>query len=481
MKQGWQLNRKSEIPLYLQIKHLLKEKIRLGEWSIGTTLPSQRKLAQLLDVNRSTVVEAYEELMAEGLIEGVQGKGTRVVNNTWNVIQSEIDWNSYVIESTYKPSKPLIQKINEAEFSPSIIRLGTGELGKELLPIGAMNDLISNLKIEAHHLGYEEPKGSLELRQAVCKHVQAFGIHTSPSSVLIVSGALQAFQLIASGLLKQRASILAESPSYVFSINAFQSANVQLHNVPIDQIAKNPSILAKLKAQHNASLFYTIPTFHNPTGFLYTEEQRQNIVHACQSSQLPIVEDDVYRELWIDTPPPPTMKSMDQSGNILYIGSLSKLVSPGLRIGWIIGPETVINRLADLKMQVDYGASSLSQAVAERWLSSPDYYNEHVNWVRISLKERRAHFLHLLDTYFSSFATWSVPTGSFYVWVRLQKELSLHRLFDVALKNGILINPGSIYEERDASYLRLSYSYESKERIEQGMKQLASCIQSMIG
>lgn len=291
--------------------------------------------------------------------------------------------------STYKPNKVFIQRINEAEFLGETIRMGTGELSPSLLPVKKTNQILSSLTLSSEHLGYEEAKGSYPLRVAICKYIRKSGVNASPDSVLIVSGALQAFQLIANGLLKEKSSILVESPSYLFLLNVFQSAKMNLIDVPISKIKNQVSILKTLKAQHQANLLYTIPTFHNPTGMTYSTEERKGIVDICRSNQLPIIEDDVYRELWIDSPPPQAMKSMDQTGNILYLGSASKILSPGLRIGWIVGPEVVVNQLADLKMQMDYGACSFSQAVLEKWFTNEDMCEEHVYHIRSELKQRR--------------------------------------------------------------------------------------------
>ncbi|WP_026673130.1 aminotransferase-like domain-containing protein [Alkalihalobacterium bogoriense] len=479
MELSWKPNRKNKIPIYLQIKEYIKEKIKYGEWPVGTVLPSQRKLAQMIGVNRSTVVQAYEELMSEGLIEGVEGKETKVINTTWNIFAKDAkitDWNYYVKNSLFEPNKVFIQKINKAEFNPNIIRLGTGELSPHLLPVTQMKEIISSLQIAPNHLRYEEPKGSIQLRMALSDHIQEFGIKASPSNILIVSGGLQAFQLIANGLLRPQSKILVESPSYLFSLNLFQSLQMTLIDVPLDKMTKQMSLIKKMKEQHNASMLYTIPTFHNPTSFSYSEEQRKQIVSLCQSIQLPLIEDDVYRELWFDEPPPRALKSFDYAGNILYVGSASKIISPGLRIGWIVGPDYVIDRLADLKMQTDYGTSSISQAILCQWLEQKHWYIDHVHNVRDELRKRRDFMVGCLEVYFSDLATWTKPTGSFYIWLRLKQPFSPTLLFETLLEKNILIHPGAIYQEKGGIHLRLSYSYESHENMEFALRELATII-----
>ncbi|BAB04151.1 PLP-dependent aminotransferase family protein [Halalkalibacterium halodurans] len=481
MKLDWKPDRSSHVPIYLQIKEELKRRIEGGEWTVGTLLPSQRELANLLGVNRSTIVQVYEELMADGLVESVQGKGTKVVNNTWNVIAATSpDWQQYVSGGVFQPNKTYVQKINEAEFSEEVVRLGTGELAKGLLPVKQTEEVLASLSLEASHLSYEEAKGSLALREAVCEFVSKYGIHVSPSSVLIVSGALQALSLMTNGLFQAGARVAVESPSYLMSLRILTSANIRGVQVPLADVQHKPSVLRQYKRQQDVQMFYTIPTFHNPTNVTYSTAVRKELLHVCQAIQLPIIEDDVYRELWFDAAPPPPLKSLDQTGNVLYLGSMSKIISPGLRVGWVIGPEPVIHRLADMKMQTDYGASSISQAIAQRWLTNNDWFTSHAQFVRDKLKNQRNAMLQLLQEHMGELAEWNRPSGSFYIWCKLKHPVDMNRVFHRCLKDNVLIHPGTIYEGSKHSYIRLSYSYETGERLEYGIKALARVIHEML-
>jgi GntR family transcriptional regulator of abcA and norABC len=154
---------------------------------------------------------------------------------------------------------------------------------------------------------------------------------------------------------------------------------------------------------------------------------------------------------------------------------LSKSLSPGLRIGWLVGPEPVIERLADVKMQTDYGSSVLSQWVAAEWLAS-GLYQEHVAQVRDSLRHRREIALQVLQEKFSDIAEWQVPQGGFYIWLRINQPISMRELFGRALSCGILINPGYLYDRTANQYLRLSFSYASPEQLRQALYQLARLI-----
>ncbi|MCK9910784.1 PLP-dependent aminotransferase family protein, partial [Microbacteriaceae bacterium K1510] len=191
-------------------------------------------------------------------------------------------------------------------------------------------------------------------------------------------------------------------------------------------------------------------------------------MQVCEKEQLPILEDDVYRELWLDEPPPQPLKAIDKNGLVLYVGSLSKSLSPGLRIGWLVGPEPVIERLADIKMQTDYGSSTLSQWAAAEWLSS-GLYQQHLHTLRGALRERRQVAAKALAESFSDLAAWQVPAGGFYIWVRLHRHVSMRQLFEIALAHGILLNPGNVYDRSADQYLRLSYAYASLPELRQGI------------
>jgi GntR family transcriptional regulator, regulator for abcA and norABC len=478
---NWKPDKSSPTPLYIQIKEYIKEKIETGEWAVGTKIPPQRKLAEALGVNRSTIVAALEELIAEGLLEGKSGSGTKVINNTWSLMTSTPppDWNSYVQAGIHHPNLPTIQEINKAEFDPNIIRLGTGELSPDLFPRKMMKQVFKRLPDRIDSLGYEEPKGLLFLREQLSRYLKTHGIEASPSSILIVSGALQALQLISLGLLQRGSTIFLEKPSYLYSLHVFQSAGMRLFGLPLDENGVQIKTITEQKKRQNASLLYTIPSFHNPTGILMSEERRKELIDVCEQEQLPIIEDDVYRELWLDSPPPPPLKAIDKNGLVLYLGSISKTLSPGLRIGWVVGPKPVIERLADIKMQTDYGSSSLSQWAVAEWLSS-GFYHQHLEEVRKELKIRREVMIDSLQRHFSDIAAWSVPKGGFYIWLRILPLLSIRKLFEKALERGILLNPGNVYDQHATQYLRLSYSYASLADLDKGMFRLSEIIRQLI-
>lgn len=475
MHMSWQPNRQSDTTLQQQIIQWVTAQVERGDWVAGTKLPTQRQLALQFGVNRSTVQQALEELKAMGILEAKVGSGIYVTHNSWHALiqQTQPNWQTYIETSIHKPNYHTIQLINDYEQRDDMIRLGTGELAPSLLPIKEMEASLQELLFQPKALGYSSPQGNAKLRAAICKHVQKRGITAEPQNVCIVSGALQALQLIAVGLLEQGSIVFQESTSYLNSIHPFQSVGMQMVGVQRDhQLAQT---LSQRKRKKQA-VFYTIPTLHNPTGAVWTAQEKRTLYEACQAARIPIIEDAVYDELLFEATAQP-IKAMDSSGQVLYIGSVSKTLSPGLRIGWLIGPTTVIERLADIKMQTDYGSSAISQEIVLHWLQSGKY-EQHLVALRQQL-QARAHFVEqILQEKFKNMASWQTPKGGFYIWLKFHEPIVDKEFFMKLLHRQVLINPGYIYDSQDHHHIRLSYAYASYQELREGLAILYTYVKS---
>ncbi|WP_242272945.1 PLP-dependent aminotransferase family protein [Bacillus cereus group sp. BfR-BA-01538] len=462
----WKPNRDSHLTVQEQIIDWIKSHIVRGDWTIGTKIPTQRQLASQFNVNRSTVQVALDELKADGLLESKIGSGVFVANNSWNMLlnTAQPNWQQHIESSIHKPNYHTIQLINEYEQRDDIIRLGTGELSPELLPTKQIERSLKQISLESKAIGYSSPQGSQKLRGILCSYLKKRGIQTTPENILIVSGALQALQLIAFGLLEGGSIIFQEQPSYLNSVHPFQSAGMRIISVSKDRhLIEN---LHTLKGKRQ-SLFYCVPTLHNPTGYNWSMEEKKNLYNACKELQIPIIEDDVYHELLFESSFP-AMKSFDKTGQVLYIGSVSKTLSPGLRIGWVVAPSPVIERLADIKMQTDYGSSAFSQEIVSHWISS-GLYEKNLMKLRQQLKRRATFVEEILEQQFQKIATWKKSEGGFYIWIKFYKPIVNKALFLKLLKQNVLINPGYIYEPNDLRHIRLSYSYASLEELKKGL------------
>lgn len=477
---NWLPDKGGSTPAYIQIADYITEKIQRGEWNAGSFLPNQRDLAKMLNVNRSTIVAALDELKAIGLLETFGKGGTKVANCKMPVQGSQQpDWNSYISEGFHISNSEAIQVINRYEFTSDFVRLSSGEPSPDTYPSEMMGEVLAEMGTSIKSLGYEEPKGMPYLREEICKYLSTFGIKASPENVLIVSGALQAIQLVTIGLLPPGSSVFLEKPSYLYSLSIFQSVGLRRHAVPMDEKGLIPTYLEQHRSKHRQSILYTVPNFHNPTGIVMPEDRRIELYNTCTKLQTPIIEDDVYRELWIDEPPPITIKSLDQNGSVLYVGSISKALSTGIRIGWLVGPEAVVDRLGDLKMQNDYGSSSLAQIAVAKFMEK-GYYAKHCINIRESLRMRRDLALAALERYFKDIATWNTPTGGYYIWLKFIYPIKMNALFNEGFNENILTYPGYLYDSSNTQSLRISYSYAKTEDMEKALKTLATIAKKLI-
>lgn len=470
---NWQPNREDSRPAYIQITDYFLNKIQSGEWIAGSYLPDQRTLAKLLGVNRSTLISALDELRAMDLLE-TRGKGGTVIVNTQIVSHGvkQPNWKAHIDEGFHISNLDTIQIINRYEFTEGYIRLSSGEPSPELFPKAMMQEVLGDVASSMVNLGYEEPKGMLYLREQVAAYLRPLGIQAAPENILIVSGALQAIQLISIGLMQPGATVFLEKPSYLYSLNIFQSIGLRRSAVAMDEEGLLPDQLIQHKPKHRQSILYTVPSFHNPTGTVMTQGRRQELLDVCVKNQIPIIEDDVYRELWIDEPSPKPIKSLDQNNSVLYVGSVSKTLSTGLRIGWLVGPEAVVERLGDLKMQNDYGSSSLAQLTAGKFMEK-GLYSAHSAFVREKLRVRRQITLEALEKYFKEIADWQIPQGGYYIWLKFKRPIPMKDFFNEAFQNGILAYPGYLYDNEMNHCLRISYSYASVEELVFGIERLS--------
>ncbi|MEJ8306267.1 PLP-dependent aminotransferase family protein [Saccharibacillus sacchari] len=462
----WTLSKHSHRTLQAQIVARISERIETGDWAAGTRLPPQRELAARFGVNRSTVQAALDELKADGLLDTRRSSGVYVSGSAWNALlsRSQPNWQRHIRASVHRPNRHTIRLINESEPDPAFIRLGTGELAPDLLLAGQLEHSLRDLKLDPRMLGYSEPLGSLRLRLAICARLETLGIYAQPDNICIVSGALQALQLISVGLLEEGSAVFHEPASYLNSVHPFQSAGMRMLT-----FRHGSGMRERLERaiRGRQSLLYAVPTLNNPTGRSWNAAERQSVYDVCSDLRIPIVEDDVYRDLLFEPGLPP-IKASDSSGQVLYLGSLSKSLSPGLRIGWIVAPSPVAARLADVKMQTDYGSSAFSQEIAAHWLES-GLHAQNAARLRGELQARAAFAEAALRDILGEWTDWESPAGGFYIWLRFRQPIVEKSFFLRLLHRKVLINPGYIYESDDLHHMRLSFAYASPEQLEAGL------------
>lgn len=471
----WMPDRNAKKAIYKQLAEYIEKGIADGTFPSDKPLPSERYLADVLNINRSTVVHAYDELESMGLIERHRGSGTTISKDIWGLTKKRIpSWNRYIEAGTFLPNLPVIQKIRKEAVDDRLINLASGELSEDLFPKSFLREITSTRSFIGS-LGHDHPQGNEILRMTITNYMKKrMGITTNPSSMLITSGAQQALHLIVQCLLKPGDAIALEDPSYHYNLQLFKSAGIQIYSLSVAPDGINPEELQSLYKKHRIKMIFLNPNFQNPTGSLMSVEKREAILEISSTLGIPVVEDDPYSLTTFTEEKLPTLKSLDKNGNVLYISSLSKIVASGLRIGWIIGPTSVIERLSDAKQQIDFGHASFSQWIANDFLES-EHFNLHINHLVKELEKRRNRMTNSLDVYLKGQVEYAIPQGGIHLWCKILKNYNENRLLEESIKRGVIYVPGSTMGSKDG-FVRFTFAREGETSIDEGIKRFAEAL-----
>ncbi|MEH7075843.1 PLP-dependent aminotransferase family protein [Neobacillus drentensis] len=473
----WKPNRADKKPIYKQIADYIEQAISTGIYT-SQMLPSERTLAEELQVNRSTVIAAYEELQSLGIVERKKGSGTRVSTDIWGLEHRRIpNWSRYLERGSFLPNLPLVQRIRKETQEPDMINMASGELSPSLFPNEQFRKILAE-KPFTGYLGYDDPQGNEELRVTISNHVHELkNINIPASSILITSGAQQALHLIVQCLLKPGDAVAIEDPSYCFSLPIFHSAGLKIFRLPVDSQGVNPDNLIQLHKKHRIRMVFLNPDYQNPTGAVLSMERRIQILNISADFGIPIIEDDPYSLTSFDGVVNPTLKSMDDNGNVLYISSLSKIIASGLRIGWVIGPSKVIQRLADAKQQVDFGHSVFPQWVANQFLRS-ESFEPHIHFLRNELRQRRDLTVQSINELLDEKISYSAPNGGIHLWCQLNGPIDEQKLLEESIRKGIAFVPGSILGT-EKGWMRFTFGRAETNSIHEGIYRFSQALKNI--
>ncbi|MCB5954370.1 PLP-dependent aminotransferase family protein [Enterococcus sp. CWB-B31] len=458
----WELNKEKGLPVYRKIIELILSYIREGELLPGEKLPAERRLAEKLGVNRSTVVHALEELEDMGWLIRKQGSGSFVAEGKWGIASTaRTDWRRYLEQNAFNKTEPFIEKMNQlmSENSDQILDVYTGELPLELIPSFDIPPLTWK-----HFLEEEEQDdfGYLPLRESICRMVEKeYDFSLQKESLLITSGAQQALFLILQVLLRAGDSVAIEDPSFFYALPIFQAAGIRLYGVPMDDEGIELMSLEQLIRQHRVKMVMVNPSFQNPTGKVMGVRRRQELVKLCQKYQIPIVEDDVFGQLSeISAIQIPPLKKLDPE-NVLYIGSLSKILGSTTKIGWLSAPPSVNRQIAEARKIMDFSLSIFPQLLGNIALNDPSF-DEKLSLLKNEVHQRGE----AVYTVLKKLECWKVekPQGGFYLWATfLGKELKQND-WQQFLREGLLAAPGFLFS-RDRNSVRINFSRVSAEQL----------------
>ncbi len=381
-----------------------------------------------------------------------------------------------------KPSE--IRSLFAVASRPEIVSLAGGMPNLSAIPMDMMAGIVETL-IKDHGqeaLQYGSGQGHPQLREQICDVMALEGIKANPNDVLVTTGSQQALDLISRIFIDPGDVVLVEAPSYVGALGTFAQYEASVVHVEMDQNGLIPEALRQaiktLRYQGRRIKFlYLIPNYQNPAGVLLPADRRTEILDICRSEKIFIVEDNPYGLLGFDRPSPNAMRAED-SENVIYLGSFSKTIVPGFRIGWALVPQSLKEKLVIASESSILCPSNFSQKAIASYLANQPWREQIASFCAL-YKVRRDAMLSALDAYFPKAATWTKPAGGFYVWVTLPPEIDTKAMVPRAIAAKVAYVPGTaFYADGFGSWsLRLSYCYPNPERITQGVMALSKVVE----
>lgn len=367
-----------------------------------------------------------------------------------------------------------IREIFKLLGKPGIISFAGGIPSPELFPTDTWGDLLKEIidTEGSKALVYGVTEGYTPLVEIVQ------GINTENSvgkafdRTIITTGAQQAIDLLIKSMVNEGEGVICEDPSFIGSLNAIRSYRANLFGVEMDQDGICTDKVEEILKRENIKIIYTIPTFQNPTGITQTLERRKKLLELAEKYDCYILEDNPYGDLRFKGEPVPTIKSMDTNGRVIYVGSFSKTLSPGIRVGWITGHEAIIDRVIVCKQVNDVHTPLINQMLVERYIKNNDY-KAHIQKGCDLYGHKCALMLECMDKYFPDKVTYTRPDGGIFLWCTVPEGIDTQAIFKECIDAGVAFVPGStcmVDIEAPSNCFRLNYSTMPDDKIEQGIK-----------
>jgi 2-aminoadipate transaminase len=332
-------------------------------------------------------------------------------------------------------------------------------------------------------LQYGSGQGDQNLREQILEISGLVGVRSHPDDVVVTAGSQMGLDLVTKIFCDPGDTVLVESPSYVGALGVFRSYQCNVVHVAMDQEGLNPQALREALVTARASdspvkLIYTIPSFHNPAGLTQSSQRRQEILAIAQEFNVPILEDDPYGLLGFEGEPPQAIRSLDDQG-VIYLGSFSKIIASGLRVGWVIAPHGVREKLVLAAEAATLCPSNFTQLTVSRYLAEQPW-QQQIKVFQELYRERRDSLLQSMQALMPAGTTWTVPQGGFYSWVTLPHQLNATTMLPRAISSLVAYVPGTGFyaDGQGANNLRLSYCYPEPARIQEGVRRLAGVIEA---
>jgi DNA-binding transcriptional MocR family regulator len=486
------LNRNNGIPLHKQLFTQLKELIHTGVLKPGTRMPSTRTFAERFNLSRSTVVRVYETLWADGYITSRPGSYS-IIRKRRKILPSEpsshqdsiIPWGKIAsLRATHIHEK--IQEMHgytKMEKRDDIITMSKLSLDVRLFPDKKFRKCLSNVflyKLD-EIFNYKHSQGYAPLREFIAKRQQIHGISVTKNEILITNGAQSSIELALKLLTNPGSEAIIEAPTYFYVYPLFKFYGINLIPIPMKNTGMDLNYLQRVLKMRNPSFLYTIPNFHNPTSITSDQEHRERVLNLCEEYKIPILEDAFEEEMKYSGRVPFPIKSMDNNGIVIYLGSFSKVFFPGIRIGWMAADRECISRLTSLKCISDITTNLPAQAALYEFCKDGDY-DKHIKTMHRIYRKRMKLAQKVLKENLKPFmnVSWKEPVGGYCFWLKVTDSgLDNDELSSIFLKNGVKVLIGDIFFENrltNDQFIRLSISNLNEGEINEGIRRIAQTL-----
>ncbi|MDD5474860.1 MAG: PLP-dependent aminotransferase family protein [Candidatus Methanoperedens sp.] len=376
-------------------------------------------------------------------------------------------------------SKSFIREILKVTQQPEVISFAGGLPNPGFFPAEEIARASTKVLTDdgRNVLQYSTSEGYLPLREFIAKrYLRKSGLKIEPDEILITNGSQQGIDLIGKVFLNKGDRVVIERPGYLGAIQAFSIFEPNFRSVPLLDDGIDTDLLEKALSEDDAKLLYTIPNFQNPSGITYSRQKRKDVANILKKHNAVCVEDNPYGELRFTGEDLPCIRKYSE--NTILLGTFSKIISPGLRIGWICAGNEVMEKLIIAKQAADLHSNSLSQRIVHQYLMDNDI-DEHIMKIRAAYGKRRDLMIDMMTEYFPEEVKYTKPQGGMFLWVTLPERVSSLDLFELAVKENVAFVPGNPFYTDDGTRnntLRLNFSNSDEEQIEEGIKRLARCL-----
>ena len=359
---------------------------------------------------------------------------------------------------------------------PDVVSLAGGMPYVEALPGRALLDVAAQVMRDDRTtaLQYGGGQGHLALRERLMMLMAEEGVTADPDDVVVTTGAQQALDLLGKIFIDPGDTVAVEAPSYVGALSAFAAYEPRFLTLETDDDGMIVEQLEYAIVRGERPTFvYTVPNFGNPAGVTMSRDRREHLVALCREAGIPIVEDNPYGLLRFDGDPLPALRSLDPQ-NVIYLGTVSKTFSPGVRVGWVLADPSVVQRIVLAKEAADLCGSNLTMLITERWFSDDERWRGTLAQLVTTYRARRDAMLSAIEEQFPAAATWTRPRGGFYVWVSLPDGFDTTAMLAAAVERRVAYVPGTAFypDGRGRERMRLAFCYPTEDRIVEGIGRL---------